>query len=704
MTTPHSHQEGIKYLRDEAIRAHLDGYGAKARHLSALALRSGATRFNLPTVQFKDLSWAFCLLIYWMLDVQDYSVVLEGAWRAFGQKQERGESSSSDDAGIRIVRRIDGPIVQRPVEHWATFVRFLLDVLGPDGLKWKDDIKLLEDIPLEFFQQEMDLHQTETLSIIICLVIEFMRYIYPGPVPETKDIVLWDALCKKWELYAGKTKHLENVQAALRITRNRLEKQHALVLNQSGFSYSANNALEKCWEAFYDLKTTEMKGLLTDLVKLVREDGDKFYPVQGLINMSRWMLELFADQFFGLYRIQRLYMENSQWLFNRLRKITFAETLNDARFKAEKGSAVGSYSAHLWRLSLLTELAALRNWDLGGYLEALRMQSQASIFFGLFPIDFQKKTSNECDSNSLREGILNAVKGCGLQDVKDRHFEDVRRALLNLELRNDAKSNIELIVHELVSSTRPVEYLGAVRVFSVLTDALSTSQMGDVFKISISRFMEKTIGYDMTLLNWWEDIFKWSELDRPIWDIADSILSDFFRSPALWRNNDSMMKEALIKAPMEIAEKWSENMLAHKGDVDSRQAGMPIIFNAALSRKELKKFAFRFLDLMKGDPNQMFEVEYNRLILDLDDERESLSRSETANKYRSALFDNYIKYAKSIASRKSKALLLGGGLNWQNYKRVPWAGMEMSDWKLFNASTVSAIQNPFILGGSSTRW
>jgi hypothetical protein len=140
MTTELSHRESVKYLRDSAIRAHLDGQGAKARQLAAIALRKAAPRRGIPVVNLEDLAWAFFLVIYWMLEEEDFSIVLDGAWESFDTQQKH--------------KKKDGSIKDRDNDAWYTIIRFFMDALMPNGNEWEADIKALEEIPRSFFQCE----------------------------------------------------------------------------------------------------------------------------------------------------------------------------------------------------------------------------------------------------------------------------------------------------------------------------------------------------------------------------------------------------------------------------------------------------------------------------------------------------------------------------------------------------------------------
>ncbi|MCP4353882.1 MAG: hypothetical protein GY795_51195 [Desulfobacterales bacterium] len=686
MTTQLSQQEANKYLRDEAMKAHLDGEGAKARHLAAIALMRQTPYSKLPVLPFKDMFWAFSILIYWMLDANDYTSVLEPAWYAFGRQQK-----FSDNDNNREHKRI-APIAEKPEEHWYTLIHFLLGALNLlHHSNFNDCINRLEKIPREFFSQEMEPLEIEILSFAISLVIEFIFIISPGKITDKSKEVKWKWFSTRWESYAQYNK-LDAVYDMLSKTRKRLERQHKCLIYSVDFDDKTDDMLEKFWKAFYDLNSIKMNELVNEITKLTDKDKDKFYVVQGLINMSRWLRKPFSDQFFGVYRIQRLYMENQRPLFNKLRKIKFEEILSDIRYHAEEHSKIHFDFDHLLRLSFLTEIMALQNWELGGYLDALKMKSKTLVFSGLFPADYEKKKAAECNPTKLHLAVFYAVKGIGLQTDTTQFYKDIHRAILHLEVNKKGKEEISSIVESLIEDVRPIEIVGTMRVFKVLSDAIPEKYLSDIFTICIKA--SKKRNFDLKSINWWKDIFAWRNIEKKHWNIVDPILTECFTNPATWSIIFETLTEALLRAPISFATKWAKSMLDITPDDAYRQYGYAIIFNVALERDEIKEFALHFIEPIKHDNLQKVEAEYNRLLLELPDRYDT----EEEDRYRLALIEACIKYSKSIAERKTKPMSFGfgGEPTVRNYLRVEWSNLDEKKWVFFDEIARSAMINPYI--------
>ena len=168
-----------------------------------------------------------------------------------------------------------------------------------------------------------------------------------------------------------------------------------------------------------------------------------FYSVQSLINISRFTIGWGSDQFPGVYRIQRLYMENPQWLFGHLRSTRFSEVLNKFYFEVQQKVNSNINSIQIWQLPLVAEIIALQNWDLRNYLNSIIMQSKAWLFLGLSSVK-HKKNPRLILMRTISQLVYHAVKGWALQDKTTRHFNDVEQAFLTLELNKIQKAKLKV--------------------------------------------------------------------------------------------------------------------------------------------------------------------------------------------------------------------------------------------------------------------
>jgi hypothetical protein len=683
MTTELSHHEAVQYLRDAAIRAHLDGQGAKARQLAAIALRKEANRGVIPIVNLEDLAWAFFLIIYWMIEEEDFSIVLDGAWESFNKKQQQEKK-------IATIAADD--------EDWRAIIRFFMDALMPNGSEWEADRKSLEEIPRSFFKMRKDQYTNEVMCMILPLVIDFLHYLYPDKIKNGhSEVFVWHSLSCQWASYAATEKN-EDLRKSLDANRKRIEKQHACLVEPGTFPYHAENALEELWDAFYKVDVDRMKNALPELTKLAHKDEDKFYPVQSLINLTRFTIGWDTDQFPGVYRIQRLYMENPQWLFSRLRLMKFSEVLNDAYFEIRQEKPAGAKAVQIWRWPLVSEIIALQNWDLGNYLNSIKMQSEAWLFLGLFTVDHKTGPLSDDAAANIVTSIYQAIKGITLNDLKSRHFSDIRRAFFNLELNESATTRIEGLLGSILKSVRPIEFRSAVNLFSIMSDAIPKNEWENVLKISIEAFSAKNIGTDWKMLNWWEDAFKWVDLDRTVWDIVDPLLTNFFDNPFHWNVSNAMLKEALINAPKDLAEKWANIIAESRSKEDLHEYGMSIIYNASLRRPDLKDYALRVLDFLKDDPALTDEMAYDRaLLLAVKEDKDTVSQVPAGKKLRAELVEKLLQYAQSVADRKTKPTIRIGGLpfQWRPFQRVSWSKLGLSQWNRIDRMIKPAIENPY---------
>jgi hypothetical protein len=537
------------------------------------------------------------------------------------------------------------------------------------------------------------------MCMILPLVVDFVRYLYPDKISDGRSKVLaWHSLSCQWASHAATEKN-EDLRKALNASKERIEKQHACLVEPGAFPYHADNALEKLWDAFYRIDVDEMKNALPELTKQVYKDEGKFYPAQSLVNLTRFAIGWETDQFPGVYRIQRLYMENPQWLFSRLRRMRFSEVLNDAYFEIKQEKPAGAKAVQIWRWPLVSEIIALQNWDLGNYLNSIEMQSKAWLFLGLFALDHKPGPLSDSDANNITTGIYQAVKGMTLNDLKSRHFSDIRRAFLNLELNENADNKIDGLLESIIKSVRPIELRSAVNLFSIMGDAIPTDRLKDIFKISIDSFSQKS---DLKLLNWWEDVFKWVKLDRTNWDIVDPLLTSLFHNPFFWNVSNAMLKEALINAPKDHADKWAKIIAESRSKEDLHEYGMSIIYNASLRRTDLKDYALRVLDFLKDDLALADEMAYDRaLLLAAREDKDTVSQGRAGKKLRTELVEKLLQYAQFVADRKTKPQIQIGGLpfQWRPFQRISWTKLGLNQWNRINQAIKTAIENPYCSEG-----
>jgi hypothetical protein len=683
-----SHRQAINYLRDAAIRAHLDGQGAKARQLAAIALRKGANRRSLPILALEDLAWAFFLVIYWMLEELDFTIVLDGAWESFNKKQQQKKAD-------RVSIENDDN------DFWYTIIKFLMDALRPNVNEWMANIKALEEIPRSFFVIRKDKYTNEIFCMILPLVIDFVHYLYPNEKNSLTNNLIWKYLCELWTSHAADENN-DDLRRSLETNRIRIEKQHACLVEPGKFSYHAENALEKLWDAFYKIDIEEMKKVLPELTKMVREDDGKFYPVQSLINMTSTIVGSDSDQVPGVYRIQRLYMENPQWLFSRLRLMRFSEVLNDAHFDIRQGKAIGALSSQIWRLVLVSETIALQNWDLNNYRNSIEMQSELWLFWGLYAVDYKTGPLSDNDADNIITGIYQAVKGMILRDEKSRKYSDVKRAFLNLELNKNSKAKIDGLTELIIKSVRPIEKQSAINLFSIMGDTITSDRWKDVLRISIESFSGERLNNDLTMLNWWKDVFKWIALDKSHWDIINPLLTNIFYKPIFWNISGAMLKEALIKAPKDMADKWANIIAESRSNKDLYPSGSAIVYNAALERFDLREYALHILDFLEKDPKLADQMAYDRaLLLAANQDKYTISDKPEGQILKNALIEKFIQYAQSVANRTAKPPIIIGGLPFQldQFRRISWKKLKLNVWHRIDHCTKAAIKNTYCSEG-----
>ncbi|NUM33667.1 MAG: hypothetical protein HUU50_03950 [Candidatus Brocadiae bacterium] len=685
MSTLEAMKEANRYLFEEAIHAHLDGQAAKVRHLAALALKEEASDIKI-SIEFNELAWAFVLLIYWLLKEYDYSNVLRPAWWAFGRKQ-RGQESDS---------LFDGPIAQKQEEYWITLVNFLMDVIGLQTENFEKDIELLlEGIPEEFFSQNLDQLQLELLSLTLNFTLECVYTISPNlsnkETEPRETEPKWCLLYHKWNSSLSREKKLQNIHSSFEKTFRRLQIQGLFLIGEQKFlTIVPSKNIEKFWQAFYKQNTEEMGQLRDELVREAQKDEEKFYSIQGLLNIQRFVNinsgKQFEDQFYGVYRIQRLMMEHPQWIFPKLREIEFYDTLEKIRGQLEKEQSINETDQnYLLRLTILMKIEALRNWDLAIYLTSLKMQSRASLFWVHWPTPVNNVESE------LSKGICCAVKSLSLDKKESQYYQEVEKAVSWLEILPKGKEAIYDIVETLLESVQPIETDSAIQIFSMLTDSIPTQLLNRVLKFTVESCKHQTIP-----LYWLDDIIRWYGLKEEDWKLIFELVTPMFDLVQRYfhdSKNVSMMKQALMKSPIEIAKIWGKSII---GVVDEDCLG--ILYNAAIGcvdRTELKDFALQLVDNLEKHYGTKAETEYNRSLLqNLGIKKGPIDKQ---NLYRTEFLSKLLKYSEEISQRTAESTRYSSNLFFYDKSCcIDWSSLYPQEWEQISLKIGQAIKNSFI--------
>jgi hypothetical protein len=126
---------------------------------------------------------------------------------------------------------------------------------------------------------------------------------------------------------------------------------------------------------------------------------------------------------------------------------------------------------------------------------------------------------------------------------------------------------------------------------------------------------------------------------------------------------------------------------------------MPIIYNAALTRGDLREFAEAFLNKLETDAAKADAVRFNRTIFELEEKHDAIKKTLASREYRSRLVQSYVAFAKAIAGRTTQqtSFSLSAGLDLGVYRRTSWAGLPSSEWEQLDNVAKEAMKHEFVL-------
>lgn len=346
-TSAQKQRASFDYLRRRAVAAHNEGDGLLANHLALVALNE-ATRLlkskkcHLP---LRELRWAYIFAHYWLIDGylldQDIKEALDNAPQA-----------TDTDKRLLDLLRAYNDLVREPL--WSDRNRFSL--LQTAHLDWMADKPAPEDLAL--------------LEHLIELLW------WRDPQGEC-----WENVRKAWATAStapSKCKYLlENLG-------HRLRFQSSLTAPGSLYPRLDAKGATRQEEEFPNLELwilklqgnhADLSAAVTRHLPFVSDDPALVRQLLDFQQMNYFHAKDLDPQAVRLTR-RRLF-DNPLLRFDEAREQALSGALGAIFQKDEKGQAYLRFS--VFRLGMLCEISALRLWDYGMWLDAVRAQSNAAL-------------------------------------------------------------------------------------------------------------------------------------------------------------------------------------------------------------------------------------------------------------------------------------------------------------------------------------
>lgn len=520
----------FRLLRDEARTAHAEGDGLKVSLLCETAtdeIRRLQKKSRLA-LALTEIQWAFILQFYWMRD-----------WYAVSKTSEILESIEDPgpaDSRIREILRAHAWIILQPLEkEEAVLAR--LRKLDPTGFGSEAAVETLE------------------------LARHLLELAWVRVTPRRQ----WEELADLW--MKNGPSWLESV---LQPTLDRLRTQTPLVASgpevpvlppDGTSSLRPVSDLAELWLLSLHGHRSAAVARIEEISPHVQADSYRWRQASDLWHLNRSVSPNDDEsQAVWLARRRKMTPDFPLLVFYDHRAERIAELLAELCRRNEVGAAHERWVA--LQLAVLHELAALRHWDFGMWVNAIEAQSQ--VFLDACRWD---------DANGAwfgATGLTLGVRGMQLRDpAKDKWSAAGLRAL-----EFAPRELLDAFFGRLFSMYPRQNF----RVFQILASAgdlvrLEQWEQMAMWTLAFARANRehKTDGMTANVMKPWTHLLHSVSSDSAVWAILQPEVVVIAAAPHLWQSNDSqaVLHTWIQRAPTDLVKEAAETMLA----VPSQDAG-----------------------------------------------------------------------------------------------------------------------------------
>ena len=538
--------EGLRFLAQEAEEAHLAGDGIRVLHLCRVAFeyverQSGLK--TLGTLAIEDVRWCFALALYWAFG--DYEcLVIHELLKAI---PSRDDARCDHTVLSYVLGLLDNPFSARPTAELLAFPQGWLMSRSAE----RADIALL------------------TLAVELTWTRD--------PFGDS-----WQNVGRTW---IDRTEPGSPVAQSLRELLQRLQYQTYLTLGKWPNGCGAGDMPERpppLAEAYRLFSECDWKALdcfIREQVPRTRIEDPSYLPLFHLIHWTRFLRGGGDSQLLSLSRYELSVSHQPMQVYESLRRRSFlGHSLKLAR--AQGGGGAGDRAA-IFRLALLSEVSALRAWDLIAWRVAVGEQAQAALELAGY------KLENRAELLFAQHGVVNSVRALHT-DEKDTRF---RRAI---QLLDTAKGeDRETVVRELLSM-HPVEWGDAYTALKLLSDAVPEAMLPDLARWSAELEITnlKLQSQHLSRLAFWGDILGYVMQPSELVAILKPALLHTCQIPMAWSEIYATLVASLTKGPIEVAFGLIDAMVSapDRGFASERWR---IIFNACIERQNSRQESYR---------------------------------------------------------------------------------------------------------------
>ncbi len=542
-------RQGFAFLREKAVAAHRRGDAFEVKHVCEVAIDTVRTLLADPNRRsvvpsLSDLRWVFSFWLYWLADI-DLIYGPQGLYvRSIIQGLPSTDESPHDGCLLSVLFSfVESPLIVANLEP-------------------------VFNLPREWITaRARDPEDTTAISLLVELTW------FHGPAN--------DAWARVLKFFLDHSPQDSPLAAALTSLGHRLIAQ-APFLAHKEFPGSTDLALgpaadagvmRECWHAFFDCEWKQLDDLIRNLVASTRVDSANYFPLFSVIHFSRFLRRQPGSQFLSLSRRLHAVTRQPIQVFNEWRSSRFARHI--IRLRKEVGSAGADDRIACFVLAMFGELAALRAWDLGGWVDAIRQQSAAHLEVARFGDPGQAAYGLTQSVMAIQSGLLE----------KDK---EARELMWRLDRLPEAGRG-EIV--EWLLASRPAEWPAANRMLAGMSDSIPERLLPAVarWSVQLETSGKELLASSISELDYWATILPHVDDAPNLVEGLRPALVLACNSPPYWICIGDTIRESLAKATLGTAQELANTMITRAVDRNSSEADARwgIVCSAIANRDDL---------------------------------------------------------------------------------------------------------------------
>ncbi len=520
-TAEERQRQAFGYLRSHARNAHIAGDGLLVGVLCHTGLQrlDQLAKENKLLLPFSDVVWMPILALYWLIDPN--------------------ERHSIESTIKTCEHRTDE---DRLVKQW--FDRYWLLIEQPLA----GDAQLspaLKDFawPIAFTERSPE------AEVLISHMVELAWFHDPNSENWKELATTWLSTAPVWshQMLHGLRTRLE-LQTRLTSPKN----TNSLFPESDVNKLRENDAIAELWLLHLHGRSAAVCEAAERLAPFLSAESQRWRVLHDFIHFDSIYGAAEDSQGVRIARRRRLSVETPLLVFHDERESRLTKTLGELFRARSMGAASKRWDIYL--IACLHELSALRLWDYGMWLEAIRAQAQANL-----EVVQWTNAHPELSAHGLAQAVRSFSSNSPDKDPT------IRRAIDTLEF---APTEVLEGLGESLLATYPKQKYSAASLLKDLTDLLPPTTWTELAHWTISYIKEssenRTSGMQLAPATHWRWVLTTLPCESPVWATLEPEALRMAKITHCWRGEfAAFLAGWLLFAPRFLAREVAEAMTNH---------------------------------------------------------------------------------------------------------------------------------------------